>query len=127
MFLRSTVAKSGEGKLRYWKLVENYATERGTRQRVVAHLGKEGELHCSGEGRTLPIGSANLIWRRLWSIGSRTCGVAVPGRVRLLGRRSPEMNWFRFTLVRLAGEILDDSGMCMWRCGSGRGWDWGIC
>ena len=39
MFLRSTVVKSGEKKLRYWKLVENYATERGTRQRVVAHLG----------------------------------------------------------------------------------------
>ena len=39
MFLRSTVVKSGEKKLRYWKLVENYATELGTRQRVVAHLG----------------------------------------------------------------------------------------
>ncbi len=39
MFLRSTVVKSGKKKLRYWKLVENYSTERGTRQRVVAHLG----------------------------------------------------------------------------------------
>ena len=39
MFLRSTVVKSGDRKLRYWKLVENYHTERGTRQRVVAHLG----------------------------------------------------------------------------------------
>jgi len=39
VFLRSTVVKSAEKKLRYWKLVENYATERGTRQRVVAHLG----------------------------------------------------------------------------------------
>ena len=39
MFLRSTVVKSADKKLRYWKLVENYHTERGTRQRVVAHLG----------------------------------------------------------------------------------------
>ena len=39
MFLRSTVVKSGDKTLRYWKLVENYHTERGTRQRVVAHLG----------------------------------------------------------------------------------------
>lgn len=39
MFLRSTLVKSGDKKLRYWKLVENYHTERGTRQRVVAHLG----------------------------------------------------------------------------------------
>ena len=39
MFLRSTVVKSGDRKLRYWKLVENYSTERGARQRVVAHLG----------------------------------------------------------------------------------------
>jgi len=34
MFLRSTVVKSEDKKLRYWKLVENYATERGTRHRV---------------------------------------------------------------------------------------------
>jgi len=39
MFLRSTIVKSGDKKIRYWKLVENYHTERGTRQRVVAHLG----------------------------------------------------------------------------------------
>ena len=39
MFLRSTLVKSGDRKLRYWKLVENYHTQRGTRQRVVAHLG----------------------------------------------------------------------------------------
>src|SRR3990172_3503839 len=39
MFLRSTVVRSGDRKLRYWKLVENYSTERGARQRVVAHLG----------------------------------------------------------------------------------------
>jgi transposase len=39
MFLRSTLVKSGDKKIRYWKLVENYHTERGTRQRVVAHLG----------------------------------------------------------------------------------------
>src|SRR3990170_4270944 len=39
MFLRSTVVKSGNRKLRYGKLVENYSTERGARQRVVAHLG----------------------------------------------------------------------------------------
>ena len=40
MFLRSTAVKSGGRTLRYWKLVENYSTERGTRQRVVAHLGR---------------------------------------------------------------------------------------
>lgn len=39
IFLRSTLVKSGDKKIRYWKLVENYHTERGTRQRVVAHLG----------------------------------------------------------------------------------------
>lgn len=39
MFLRSTLVKSGDKNVRYWKLVENYHTERGTRQRVVAHLG----------------------------------------------------------------------------------------
>ena len=39
MLLRSTLVKSGDKKIRYWKLVENYHTERGTRQRVVAHLG----------------------------------------------------------------------------------------
>ena len=40
MFLRSTIVKSGGKPVRYWKLVENHATERGTRQRVVAHLGR---------------------------------------------------------------------------------------
>lgn len=40
MFLRSTLVKSGGKAVRYWKLVENYATERGPRQRVVAHLGR---------------------------------------------------------------------------------------
>lgn len=40
MFIRSTVVKGKDGKTyRYWKLVENYRTERGARQRVVAHLG----------------------------------------------------------------------------------------
>ena len=39
MFPRSTLVKSGDKKIRYWKLVENYHTQRGTRQRVVAHLG----------------------------------------------------------------------------------------
>jgi transposase len=32
--------KSGNNAFRYWKLVENYSTGRGTRQRVVAHLGR---------------------------------------------------------------------------------------
>lgn len=40
MFLRSAGVKSGGKVLRYWKLVENYGTARGTRQRVVAHLGR---------------------------------------------------------------------------------------
>jgi len=40
VFLRSTLVKSGGKAVRYWKLVENYSTERGTRQRVVAHLGR---------------------------------------------------------------------------------------
>ena len=40
MFLRSALVKSGGKAVRYWKLVENYGTERGTRQRVVAHLGR---------------------------------------------------------------------------------------
>ncbi len=40
MFLRSTLVKFGGKAVRYWKLVENYSTQRGTRQRVVAHLGR---------------------------------------------------------------------------------------
>ena len=52
MFLRSTVVKSGDKKIRYWKLVENYHTERGTRQRVVAHLGSL-ENFTAGDWRNL--------------------------------------------------------------------------
>jgi len=40
VFLRSALVKSGGKLVRYWKLVENYGTARGTRQRVVAHLGR---------------------------------------------------------------------------------------
>lgn len=39
MFLRSTSKKIKGRTYRYWKLVENYRTEQGVRQRVVAHLG----------------------------------------------------------------------------------------
>ncbi|GFP35633.1 hypothetical protein HKBW3S43_01422 [Candidatus Hakubella thermalkaliphila] len=39
MFLRSTAKKVKGKTYRYWKLVENVRTERGVRQRVVAHLG----------------------------------------------------------------------------------------
>ncbi|WP_176238260.1 hypothetical protein [Candidatus Hakubella thermalkaliphila] len=42
MFLRSTAKKVKGKTYRYWKLVENVRTERGVRQRVVAHLGVEG-------------------------------------------------------------------------------------
>ncbi len=40
MYLRSTTVKSKGGKTyRYWKLVESVNTEKGPRQRVIAHLG----------------------------------------------------------------------------------------
>ncbi len=44
MFLRKFHRTTSAGtKLEYWALVESYQTERGPRQRVIAHLGDEGE------------------------------------------------------------------------------------
>lgn len=39
MYLRSTVVKTKAKTFRYWKLVETVRTEKGPRQRVIAHLG----------------------------------------------------------------------------------------
>lgn len=39
MYLRSTVVKTKRKTFRYWKLVETVRTEKGPRQRVIAHLG----------------------------------------------------------------------------------------
>lgn len=85
MFLRSTVVKSGGKALRYWKLVENYASERGTRQRVVAHLGRLEDFVAAD-------------WQRLAErLGQPDMAAALkyrvdnPGRGRP-GRRSAPLN-----------------------------------
>jgi transposase len=43
MHLRRCTQKKGGKEYCYWQLVESYRTERGPRQRVVAHLGDTGE------------------------------------------------------------------------------------
>lgn len=77
MFLRSTLVKSGDKKIRYWKLVENYHTERGTRQRVVAHLGSL-ESFTSED------------WRRLAErLGESEMAAALEYRVKNVRRGRP--------------------------------------
>ena len=77
MFLRSTLVKSGDKKIRYWKLVENYHTERGTRQRVVAHLGSLENFTAED-------------WRRLAErLGEPDMAAALEYRVRNVRRGRP--------------------------------------
>ena len=74
MFLRSTLVKSGDKKIRYWKLVENFHTERGTRQRVVAHLGSLENFTAEN-------------WRRLAErLGQPDMAAALEYRVRNVRR-----------------------------------------
>ena len=77
MFLRSTLVKSGDKKIRYWKLVENYHTERGTRQRVVAHLGSLENFTAED-------------WRRLAErLGQPDMAAALEYRVKNVRRGRP--------------------------------------
>lgn len=77
MFLRSTLVKSGDKKIRYWKLVENYHTERGTRQRVVAHLGSLENFAAED-------------WRRLAErLGESHMAAALEYRVKNVRRGRP--------------------------------------
>ncbi|HUV13220.1 MAG TPA: hypothetical protein VMY18_06230 [Acidobacteriota bacterium] len=77
MFLRSTLVKSGDKKIRYWKLVENYHTERGTRQRVVAHLGSVENFTSED-------------WRRLAErLGEPEMAAALEHRVKNVHRGRP--------------------------------------
>ena len=77
MFLRSTLVKSGDKKIRYWKLVENYHTERGTRQRVVAHLGSLENFTAED-------------WRRLAErLGEPDMSAALEYRVKNVRRGRP--------------------------------------
>src|SRR3972149_10473279 len=77
MFLRSTLVKSGDKKIRYWKLVENYHTERGTRQRVVAHLGSLENFTAED-------------WRRLSErLGQPDMAAALEYRVKNVRRGRP--------------------------------------
>lgn len=95
MFLRSTLVKSGDKKIRYWKLVENYHTERGTRQRVVAHLGSLENFSAEDWGKLAerlgePDMAAALEYRvknvRRGRPGTRQSPGACPER----SRREPE-------------------------------------
>ena len=77
MFLRSTLVKSGDKKIRYWKLVENYHTERGTRQRVVAYLGSVENFSSED-------------WRRLAErLGEPEMAAALEHRVKNVHRGRP--------------------------------------
>jgi hypothetical protein len=48
MFLRKVRPKGRGSKQVYWELVESYRTARGSRQRMVAYLGKLGRRELSG-------------------------------------------------------------------------------
>ena len=51
MFLKRMVRKVGRKRFTYWALVESVRTERGPRQRVVAHLGELRPTEQSGWAR----------------------------------------------------------------------------
>lgn len=61
MYLRPTYIRKQGQVYAYWKLVESYRTERGPRQRTVAHLGRMDEAGRLGieEAATAPTGQSS--------------------------------------------------------------------
>lgn len=75
MYLRSVIKRTKNKTYRYWRLVETVRTERGPRQRIVAHLGDLARYTCDDwQALAQRMGTpemANVLERRVGEGGRR--------------------------------------------------------
>jgi len=134
MFLRKCRQHKNGKEYAYWQLVESYRTARGSRQRVIAHLGdmevaaREGvaeaargecgrQLHLLEEApEWVEVDTRRLRVERVRDFGGAWLGLQVLGKLGLdtfLGRTLPagreEISWGVMAQVLVLGRLCDPS------------------
>lgn len=135
MYLRRCFKKEGSKRYAYWALVESYRTERGPRQRVVAHLGQVDEagrlgvLEAAGgkapsptlfdapvEPSYIPMDPSSIRVERVREMGGPWLALEIAKRLgidSLLERLMPpgreKVPWPLMSLVLVISRLLDPS------------------
>jgi len=135
MFLRRCRQRKHGQEYVYWQLIESYRTERGPRQRVVAHLGdvgeavREGVAHAARRKQThqlrleetdppewVEVDAKRLRVERVREFGGPWLGLQVMGKLGLgaflqavlpIGRE--EIPWATMVQVLMLGRLCDPS------------------
>ncbi len=97
MFLRRCERQKNGKKHTYWALVESYRTARGSRQRVVAHLGelKAGEetgWRAHGT-HTCCIAVCRVGWASTWTASRQPGGRSFRCSIRHRPSPAPKRRW----------------------------------
>jgi hypothetical protein len=137
MFLRKCRQRKNGQDYAYWQLVESYRTERGARQRVVAHLGEmdecgrigvketasgnedhvhQGGLFDDSKPRWVEVNTSRVKVERTRFFGGPWLGLQIFGKLGLvefldsvMPRGREEIAWPMMSLVLVLSRICDPS------------------